>query len=707
MNILLVGNPNVGKTSIYNCLTGARARVGNYPGVTVERRYAKLERKVGDENVSLQLTDAPGTYSLVARSAEEQIVIDAVLGWGGQAVPHAIIAVVNAAQLNRNLYLVLQLLELRVPMVVALNMLDDAQGQSPTAEQLQEILGVPCVATNGQTGSGTEELLACAIAVAQAKKVQLPRLVARYAPELLQQVDRVAIALPASVPQSVEHKRALALWALMSLERGDELQHISQELRSVVAQVRADFAHVADGSSDTAIDLDLAIVQARYHAIDEQLRKFQLGDAHVVNVADRVDRFVLHPLSGGLTFLVAMLVVFQAMFAWADPAITLIEDLVTFLQNAANSLLPPSLFSDLFVQGVLGGVGNVIVFLPQILLLFLLIGLMEDSGYMARVAYLMDRTMKTMGLHGRAFVPLLSGFACAIPAIMATRTLEHKRDRLLTMLVVPLMTCSARLPIYSLIIAALFPVDPDSWLPTQALLLVGMYLFSIVMSLVSAWVLSKTVVSSAKMPLILELPPYRWPRLSPTLAMMRSRASSFLREAGTVILAATILLWVLLSFPRVEPMPTSGADQTTYTTAPPLEQSYGGQIGKAIEPVMKPLGFDWKINTAIIGAFAAREVFVSTLGLIFGMEDLDDEATALRDKIRSEKLPNGKARYTPLMGLSLMVFFALACQCMSTLAVVKRETGSYRWPAFLFVYMTSLAYICSLLIYQLGSALGY
>ncbi|HXS17335.1 MAG TPA: ferrous iron transport protein B, partial [Polyangiaceae bacterium] len=459
----------------------------------------------------------------------EQIVIDAILGWGGQEVPHVIIAVVNAAQLNRNLYLVLQLLELRVPVVVALNMMDDAAGQSPTAEQLQEMLGVPCVATNGQTGGGTQQLLDAAIEVARAQKVQLPRLLAHYSKELLSHVDRVAAALPASVPQTVEHKRALALWALMSLEHGDELQHIPEELRLVVSQVRSDYL-TTTGPSGEPTDLDLEIVQARYHAIDERLKNYFIGDAHVVTVADRVDRFVLHPFSGGVTFLVAMLVVFQAMFAWADPAISLIEDLVTWLQDSASSLLPPSLLTDLFVQGVLGGVGNVIVFLPQILLLFLLIGLLEDSGYMARVAYLMDRTMKTMGLHGRAFVPLLSGFACAIPAIMATRTLENRRDRLLTMLVVPLMTCSARLPIYSLIIAALFPVQEGSWLPTQGLLLIGMYAFSVVMSLFSAWVLSRTVVRAARMPLILELPPYRLPRLGPTLTMMQARAWSFLRE---------------------------------------------------------------------------------------------------------------------------------------------------------------------------------
>lgn len=709
MNILLVGNPNVGKTSIYNCMTGSRARVGNYPGVTVERHYATLEWPKDDATVSLVLTDAPGTYSLVARSAEEQIVIDTILGWGGQAAPDVIIAVINAAQLNRNLYLVLQVLELRVPTVVALNMVDDAGPDAPSAEQLEELIGVPCVATNGQTGAGTAQLLDRAVRLVSSRKPQLPRLVARYRPELLAQLDRVAEQLPSAVPQNVERRRALAAWALMSLTRDDELDHIPTELRRISLQVQEEYANLL-GPDGQRSDLDLEIVTARYEAIDRLLDTTDTGDLQVIKLADRVDRFVLHPVSGGAAFLLIMLVVFQSLFAWSDPAISLIENAVTWLQDLATSLLPASVLTDLLVDGVLGGVGNVVVFLPQILLLFLFIGLLEDSGYMARVAYLMDRIMKLMGLHGRAFVPMLSGFACAVPAIMATRTLESRRDQLLTMLVIPLTTCSARLPVYTLIIGALFPPATDSWLPTQGLLLIGLYLFSMVMSLFAAWVLSKTVVTASKMPLILELPPYRLPRLWPTWQMMTSRAGTFLKEAGTVILATTIVLWALLSFPRAENTVPGGAEnagQTEVSKAATLENSYGGQMGKALEPVMKPLGFDWKITTAIIGAFAAREVFVSTLGLIFGMDDLDDEATALRERIRSDKLPNGKPRYTPLMGLSLMVFFALACQCMSTLAVVKRETRSYAWPAFLFTYMTALAYVSSLIIFQLGSALGY
>ncbi len=728
MHVLLVGNPNVGKTSIYNHLTGSRARVGNYPGVTVERRYATLNVTHEGTSKPVTLTDAPGTYSLVARSSEEQIVIDATLGWGGQTRPDALVAVVNASQLSRNLYLVVQLLELRVPLVVALNMVDDAGPDGVTAERLEQLLGVPCVATNGQTGEGTRQVLEAAIKVAESNVVQLPRLNPKYRPEILALLDRVADALPAPLPSSVEARRALSIWAVMSLTNEDELSHIPSSLRNRVAEVERDFVALF-GDEQPTLDFDLEIIQSRYRAIDELIAGFQsTADSQVMRMADRVDRFLLHPVSGGLSFLACMVVVFQSLFAWSDPAISVIETVVTWLQDAINSNLPASILTDLLVDGVLGGVGNVVVFLPQILLLFLFIGILEDSGYMARVAYLMDRIMRGMGLHGRAFVPLLSGFACAVPAIMATRTLEHKRDRLLAMMVVPLMTCSARLPVYTLIIAALFPVGRNSSLPLQGLMLIGLYLFSVVMSLVAAWVLSRTVIAGSKMPLILELPPYRMPRIRPTLSMMRVRAGHFLREAGTTILVATICLWGLLSFPRTELETTRASEPSVVlerqalapesntspvrngfpsSSPPALEDSYAGRLGKAIEPVMAPLGFDWKITTAIIGAFAAREVFISTLGLIFGMEDLDDDAEALRDRIRDETKPDGTRRYTPLMGLSLMIFFALACQCMSTLAVVRRETRSYRWPLFLFTYMTALAYLCSLVVFQVGRVLGY
>lgn len=696
MNILLLGNPNVGKTSLFNHLTGQRARVGNYPGVTVERRFADISVKARDgSSLQVALSDVPGTYSLCARSPEEQIAILATLGLAGHPAPDVVIAVVNAAQLGRNLYLVGQLLEMRVPTVVALNMMDEAGDAAPDPQKLSECLGVSCVSTNGETGAGLPELLQAAVEQGRQPAAFRPRFSPHYASAVVAAADRVAQHLPSAFQGSVERSRALSFWALMSVDEEAELSDVPPELAEAVSKERR------------RLDFDLEITSARYEAIDELVKRVlgELRAASPLKFSERIDRVLLHPLWGFLAFFLAMLLVFQALFSWADPAISLVETFVTGLQTWLSSLLPAGIFQELVVDGVVGGVGNVVVFLPQILLLFFFIGLLEDSGYMARAAYLMDRVMRSMGLHGRAFVPMLSGFACAIPAIMATRTLESRRDQLLTMMVVPLMTCSARLPVYTLIIAALFPVSITSGWPVQGLLMVGLYLFSILTALLAAWVLSKTVIKGRSVPLILELPPYRLPRLAPTLRMMQLRGGQFLHEAGTVILVATIFLWALLSFPRAQGEPS--VDSTRPSTAPALEASYAGRLGKALEPAMEPVGFDWKITTGIIGAFAAREVFVSSLGLVFGLEDLDDDALPLRERIAGEKNAQGGQKYTPLVGLSLLLFFALACQCMSTLAVVRRETRSYRWPAFLFVYMTSLAYGTSLLVYQTGRALGF
>jgi len=692
--VVLLGNPNVGKTSLFNHLTGLRARVGNYPGVTVERRVGRIRQgSVGARPI--ELADAPGTYSLSARSEEEQITFWEVVGRAEHDRPDALVVVLDAGQLARCLYLLVQVLELRLPLVVALNMADETDAPGDLGARLAERLGVPVVTTNGRKGAGLEQLVLRVEEVLVGSKSPVPRFHVAYDAALRSQADRVLDALPESWKGNVERGRALAFWALGSLEADDELEGIPDALRQRVAEVR-----------EAEDDIDLGLASARYVAIDELLR--QIGDRPPVArilATERVDRILLHPLWGFLVFALAMGAVFQALFAGADPAITAIEWLVSTVQRVVADALPAGVVSDLICDGILGGVGNVIVFLPQILLLFLFIGLLEDSGYMARVAYLVDRIMRSLGLHGRAFVPMLSGFACAVPAILATRTLERRRDRILTMMVVPLMTCSARLPVYSLIIAAVFPVEAGTIFPVQGLLLLAMYLLSVTTSLLAAWVLGRTLVRGRSVPLLLELPPYRAPRLAPTLLMMKGRAVEFLREAGSVILVATVLLWGLLHFPRPPAHTGVGGDASAEVT--PLEQSYGGRLGKLLEPVVQPLGFDWKVATGIIGAFAAREVFVSTMALVYQVDGDDEHVEPLRDRIRAEKKADGSPTFTPAVGLSLMVFFAFACQCMSTLAVVRRETQSWRWPALLFGYMTTLAYVASLLVFQIGRALGF
>ena len=694
--VAVVGNPNVGKTAIFNRLTGENARIGNYPGVTVDRMTGtmRLDGQDGGLPSSVEVLDVPGTYSLSARSAEEQIAIQAILGLGGNPRPALAVVVIDAGQLVRNLYLTLQILELGVPVVVALNMVDEVADNPPSAEALAHALGVPVIATNARRGEGIVELRH-AIAMALARP-PVPRLAVDYPESVRRDAARLVAALPAAWRSTPERDLALALWALTSIEDEDQLRDIAPELRARCHELHAE----AEGR-----DLDREIIAARYALLDAQVPALYTSvEPHPPKRAGtaRLDAVLLHPVLGFVVFFGVMLLVFQALFAWADPAITLTETGIRLLQRALVAVAPPGLLTDLVVRGVVGGVGNVIVFLPQILLLFLFMSLLEDSGYMARVAFLMDRIMRALGLHGRAFVPMLSGFACAVPAILATRTMERQRDRLLTMLVIPLMTCSARLPVYTLIIGTLFP--PRSMrggLPVQGLLMAAMYGFSTLVTLAAAFVLGRTVVRGPEIPLILELPPYRLPSVAITVRTMLERAGDFLREAGTMILLCTIALWALLAFPRV-PDPVPGAP----ARPPAIEDSYGGRLGRTIEPALAPLGFDWKIGIGIIGAFAAREVFVSTMGLIYGLDHIDEEAPSLRERIRGETTAEGRAVYTPLVGLSLMVFFALACQCMSTLAVTRRETRSLRWPAFMFAYMTLLAWAASFVVYQGGTLLG-
>jgi ferrous iron transport protein B len=423
-----------------------------------------------------------------------------------------------------------------------------------------------------------------------------------------------------------------------------------------------------------------------------------------------------------------MFAIFEALFAGAEPLIGAIEWLTGFLQAQVASVLPAGVLRDLIVEGVIAGVGNVIVFAPQILMLFLFIGFLEDSGYLARVAFVIDRIMKKVGLHGKAFVPLLSGFACAVPAVMATRTIERRRDRLVTMLALPLMSCSARLPVYILVVGTVFAGQSLGWFSAGAVALFSMYTLSVLVTLAAAAVIRRTVLPGPAPAFVLEMPPYRWPSAQILWINAWRRLRIFLVDAGTIILAMTILLWAMLSFPRsaeiserydvererVEQMawpPAKQADALqsleSREAAEQLTYSVGGRFGRAIEPALRPIGFDWQIGVGIIGAFAAREVFISTLGVVFGIGETDEESKPLRQALREARHADGSPVMTPLSGVSLMVFFLLACQCMSTIAVVRRESGSWKWPAFLFIYMTALAYIASLLVYQGGHLLGF
>jgi ferrous iron transport protein B len=726
--IVIAGNPNTGKSTVFNQLTGGRARIGNYPGITVERSIGHTRLPAGR---MMRVLDSPGTYSLAARSAEEQLAVEAVAGLPPMEMPDVAVVTVDATQLSRNLYLVMQIIELGVPVIVALNMIDalEEAGQEVRADVLARALGVPVVPMVARSGRGLGDLVSAIVEVLDNPAKGSPGW--RWLPEtpaLEEDVDKVANVVPQSWHKgSEDRRRALALWALLSVEPGHELEGISPEMERVVAQRR-------EQARSAHRDLDEEIIRGRYGWIDHHLKKVVRERRHPTELTDRVDKLLLHPAAGFALFLVLMTLVFQALFTGADPLIGMIEDAVGWTGGQVGALLGPGLFTDFVVNGVIEGVGAFVVFLPQILMLFLFIGLMEDTGYMARVAVLMDRLMRSIGLHGRAFVPMLSGYACAVPAIMATRTMERRRDRLLTMMALPLMTCSARLPVYGLLIAAIVPPWQEAGF-TQGLLMAAMYLFGTVMALVVAWVMSKTLFRGTYIPLVIEMPPYRVPHWPSVLRMVLRRGGDFMKTAGTIILICSMAMWVLLSFPKNAELEASHAEryaelESEAEAAPSEEaraevearmasldaetasiaarQSYAGRLGRSMEPLIEPLGFDWKIGVGIISAFAAREVFVSTMGVVFGVgEDVDEEASDLRAKMWSDTWPDGRRVFTPLVCLSLMVFFALACQCMSTLAVVRRETGTWMWPAVMFVYMTVLAWVASLLVYQGGRLLGF
>jgi ferrous iron transport protein B len=719
--VAIAGNPNTGKSTLFNALTGQNVHVGNYPGITVERVVGSMELSRGTR---VELVDVPGTYSVNARSRDEQVAIDELLGNAGAGMPDAVVVVLNATSMERSVYLLLQIQELAIPTLAVVNMLDEAreQGLAIDLEALAEHLEMPAVGVVARDGEGLDELRA-ALERLLSDPPDPAALSWHWQPSanLEEHLDEVAEHVECLVGKDPPpaRRRAAALWCLMSLTRDDDLEGIAEDLRETVLEIR-------DEMEQHGHDLDLEVTQARYDHIDEDSPQYLSGaDERRETRADRIDAVLTHPVKGTLVFLAVMAAVFWAIFELATPLVDLLESGVGGLQGLVAGLLPRGLLSDLLVQGILGGVGAVVVFLPQILILFFLITLLESSGYMARAALVIDRLMMKLGLHGKAFVPMISGYACCVPAILATRTIASRRDRLLTIMVLPLISCSARLPVYTLIIAALFPADRKILGPISLgmTMLFGLYLLSTMLSILAGAVLGKTVLRGQPSPMLLELPPYRLPSLRHVGRVLRDRTLTFLKTAGTVIVVASTVLWALLTFPRdVTPSrdyaaaiararAAGDADQArrleSSRAAEALEHSYAGRLGKAIEPAIAPLGFDWKIGVGLIGSLAAREVFVATMGLVYGVGSVEDDRKTMLEAMRSARRSDGSSVYTPLTGFSLLVFFMIALQCISTIAVSRQETGSWRWTLFQLVYITALAYLSSLAVYQGGRALGF
>ena len=635
--VAVAGNPNAGKTSLFNALTGLRQKVANYPGVTVETKSGTWSL---DHDSSAMVVDLPGLYSLNATSIDEQIARDVLMNRENSRhskfpQPDVILLVVDATNLSRNLYLTTQVVDLGAPVVIALTMFDLAQRSEIDIDvnKLSAELGVPVVPVVARKRQGLDELARKVLAVARA---------------------------------------------------GRNGNH-----RETAVQLK---------SEDSPEFRDLLV--NRYQRIEEIVRKtVQRHNSARVDLTSRIDSIVTHKVFGPLVLVAVMLLVFQTIFSWANLPMTLIESVFAELGRFVRDTMPPGVLTDLLADGVIAGVGGVLVFLPQILLLFFFISLLEDSGYMARAAFLMDRLMRGVGLDGKAFLPLLSSFACAVPGIMSTRTIEDRKDRFATIMVAPFMSCSARLPVYTLMIATCFSRQRVfGFLSLGVLIIMSMYALGIVVAIVVAWLLKRTILKAPAPPFVLELPVYRVPNLTNVAHTMFTSAGLFVKRAGTVILAISILLWALAAFPR------SNGDPSQQ-----VSNSFAGRAGRFIEPAIKPLGFDWKIGIGLITSFAARETIVSTLSVVYNVGDEGGAETSpsLVTTMQKAKRVDGTPVWTPLVAVSLMVFFVLACQCMSTLAIVRRETNSWRWPLFMVSYMLVLAYVASLLTYQGGRLLGF
>lgn len=622
--VVLVGNPNVGKTTLFNSLTGLRMKTANFPGTTMDIRVGHLPLPGRD----CELLDLPGLYGLESATSEERVALEAILEQANLK-PALMILILDATNLVRNLYFAAQVLQLGIPTIVALNMVDLAKnaGIKIDTDLLETHIATPVIPIVARTGEGIPKLTEACDAMLPGKIVPKP-------PKLL--------------------------------------------------------AATADPSDSMLYDW----AESVYESCVEHA---PIPTGHKAEFADKV---FTHPVGGLLAFTAVLFSVFYLIFSFASIPMDFIDASIGRFGEAVRDILPDGLFQGLIVDGIIAGVGGVLVFLPQICILFFCLSLLEDTGYLARAACVMDKHLRRVGLPGKAFIPMLAAHSCAIPGIMATRAIEDRQDRLTTIMVLPLMTCSARLPVYAMITALLFPQSPLK----GAAIFTGAYLLGIVAAMAMAFLFRKTLLKGQMRPLMLELPNYKWPSVKTAVMAAYERGKIFTRKAGTVILAISVVLWWLMTFPQAPDQSSIGDD--VQQVGSELTYSYAAQIGKSIEPIIEPLGFDWRIGVGIVSSFAAREVVVSTLSVIFGVENMDDDGSVLLDRLRDAKRPDGTPLFTFASSISLLVFYVLAMQCLPTQVVTKRETGNWSWALFQLAYMTVLAYTASLVTYQSLLALG-
>jgi ferrous iron transport protein B len=695
--VSIIGNPNSGKTALFNRLTGLHHKIGNYPGVTVERKIGRLKGH------RILVEDLPGTYSLNAQSSDEKVVADFVQSWRiPEHRPNAVVVVLDATNLLRNIYLALQILDWNIPTVIVLNMMDEVKklgiqiDVNLLCRKLNNDHIIPACAKDGRGVEAVIETIVHLCSGDHSQKLPTIQFNANGQEAFLEKIidflekrrDRLYLS------PAVDAMRLIAAdnyFSYMKPHLGSEDQ---LELKALVEESRKNFKDAA--RSYIALES-----KVRYGYIDSELGPAFINPSRIEKlISDKIDNVLTHPIWGMLIFAFIMVFIFQSIFSWAQYPMELIEKGMNQFTIFAKNLLPGSVFKNMIIEGIIPGVGNVLVFFPQIILLVLFIGILEDSGYMARMTFMTDHLMRKVGLNGKSILPLLSGFACAIPAVMATRTIESWRDRVLIILLIPLMSCSARLPVYTLLISAFVPRHSYlGFIELQGLVLFGIYFLGFFTALLVALVIKIITAKKRKSQFIMELPPYRLPLLSSLWWRVYDSGKTFLFNAGSIILSMTVILWILASYPKTDP-------DLNLTPKERVEASYAGQMGRLVEPIIKPLGFDWKIGVGLITSFAAREVIISTFATLYNIEaDKEQETVSLKKALQNDRYPDGRPVFSLMTALSLLVFFVYAAQCMSTFAIIKRETNSWRYPFIMLLYMNVIAYVASLAVYQIGSRL--
>ncbi len=682
LNVVFVGNPNCGKTTIFNAACGAHERVGNYSGVTVDAKVGEFDF----EGYHFNLTDLPGTYSLTAYSPEELYVRRHII----ERTPDIIVNVVDASNLERNLYLTTQLIDMDVPMIMALNMYDELRSSGNTLDTLQlgTLLGVPVVPTVGRTGEGVLELFRQIIAIEEGRQDIARHIHVNHGSVIEQNIEKVEVLIRQN-PEP-HHNYSGRFLAIKMLENDRQIEGIIRTLANKDDIIRTTEECKRSIQNELGEDSESAITDAKYGFVQGALKEcFRKNHVNNRILTKRIDAIATSNIWGYPIFLLLMYVMFYCTFNIGQYPMDWIDMLVEWISGVTANYMSDGPLKDLIIDGIIGGVGGVVIFLPNIMILYAFISYMEDSGYMARAAFIMDKMMHKMGLHGKSFIPMIMGFGCNIPAVMATRTIEDRKSRLITMLIIPLMSCSARLPVYIIIIGAFFP-------HCQALVLFAMYLIGVMMSILMAKLFSRFVVKGESSPFVMELPPYRLPSAKNVVRHTWEKGKQYLKKMGTTILAASIIVWALSYFPHHD----------EYSTSEQIENSYIGQIGKTVEPIIRPCGMGWKEGVSIITGIGAKEIVASTMGVLYS-SDSNDEVLEDEDaeQARLSRLIKKNSGLTTLSAFAFIIFVLLYMPCIPTCISIKNEAGSWHWAAFTIFYTILLAWICSTIVFQIGSLL--